>query len=181
MFSASNLLAAARLFLQDICRDSGESLQLRQACLFAADRDKKSDISNGTATDDGDDDDETMLELDRWYLIGNGNGTVAPHTLNPVLHMFLACLLLVKKPCIKPTPTTSNSGLMSSCRYRSFCSLRKSDRCCRLTDGLLRRFTSDVFSLAAVGEETKVDFHHERYVSDNCLSPSFFRSVLRDR
>ncbi|CAN5959347.1 unnamed protein product [Sphagnum jensenii] len=102
MFSASNLLAAARFFLQDICRDSGESLQLRQACLFAADRDKKSDINNGTATDDADDDDETMLELDR-------------------------CL-------------------------------RKSDRYFRLTDGLPRRFTSDVFSLAAVGEETKVDF-----------------------
>ncbi|CAM6057855.1 unnamed protein product [Sphagnum tenellum] len=122
MFSACNLLAAARFSLQDICRDSGESLQLRQACLFAADRGKKSDISNGTATDDADDDDddETMLELDRWYLIGNGNGTVAPHTLNPVLHMLLACLLLVKKPCIKTTPTTSNNGVMSSCRYRSF-------------------------------------------------------------
>lgn len=52
-------------------------MQLRQACLFAADRDKKSDISNGTATDDADDDDETMLELDRWYLIGNGNGTIS--------------------------------------------------------------------------------------------------------
>jgi hypothetical protein len=82
--------------------------------LFAADRDKKSDISNGTATDDADDaddDDETMLELNRWYL--NGNGTIAPaqvdmvpHTLNPVLHILLACLLFVKKPCTKTTPTT---------------------------------------------------------------------------
>ncbi len=82
--------------------------------MFAADRDKKSDISNGTATDDADDaddDDETMLELNRWYL--NGNGTIAPaqvdmvpHTLNPVLHILLACLLFVKKPCTKTTPTT---------------------------------------------------------------------------
>jgi hypothetical protein len=168
MFSASNLLAAARFFLQDICRDSGESLQLRQACLFAADRDKKSDISNGTATDDADDDDETMLELDRWYLIGNGNGTVAPHTLNPVLHMLLACLLLVKKPCIKPTPTTSNSGVMSSCRYRSFVVLGS-----RTDIAVSYRWTPEAVHFRR--------FFLERYVCDNCLSPSFFRSVLRDR
>ncbi len=89
----------------------------RLACLqlIVNNRDKKSDIRNGTTTDDADDaddDDETMLELDRWYLIGNGTVAPAevdmvPHTLNPVLHILLA-------------PTTRNSSVMSSCRYRWF-------------------------------------------------------------
>ncbi len=102
----------------------------RLACLqlIVNNRDKKSDISNWTATDDADDaddDDETMLELDRWYLIGNGTVTPAevdmvPHTLNPVLHILLTCLLFLKKPCTKTTLPTRNSGVMSLCRFRWF-------------------------------------------------------------
>jgi hypothetical protein len=155
-------------------------LQLREACLFAGDRDKKSDISNRTATDDADDDDDqTMLELDRWYL--NGNGTVAPaevdmvpHTLNPVLHILFACLLFVKKPCTKTTPTARNSGVMSICRFVVGQILP-----------LYRRTPLAVhFSRLFLGRCRRKDEsrlrHHERYVCDNCLSPSFFRSVVRD-